>query len=137
MDAEVKEKLEKDAKEIEDNMKATLALVPPDQRSALEAQAKQMITMLRSPEAVQVQRAELEEARRGSKENFESQLERWRTNYPADPQLLIARRLREFLATSAGSRFCAVGDLHAAHGAGGDPERERGQEHQSQDRTGT
>jgi hypothetical protein len=81
--------------------------------------------MFRSPEAVQVQRAELEEARRGSKENFESQLERWRTNYPADPQVLIARRLREFLATSATVDFNAVVVAKDNHMVFANPEYER------------
>jgi hypothetical protein len=107
VDQELKEKLDQDAKELEAGMKTSLAMAQPGQKSELEAMFKQMAAMLRSPDTVRALRASIEMRRAMEKENFESEFKRWRTTFPADPQVVIARRLREFLATSATVDFDA------------------------------
>jgi hypothetical protein len=117
IDEEVKEKIAKDLKDLEEGMKNSIGLVPPNQRPAMEETFKQMQAMLRDPKTAAGMRMASEETRKLEKERFETEHKQWQTNFPADPQVVIARRLREFLALSDtvdfGAQLVARGDKMA------------------------
>ena len=87
-----------------DEMKKNLAQLPPDVRKAMESAIKdaeaankkleadpQMAAMLR--QGAEAQRAEEQEA-------YKKRLEAYERRWPADPKVLIVRRLQEFLDLS-------------------------------------
>jgi len=52
-------------------------------------------------------RTSIEETRAKDKADYEGGMEEWRRDFPADPMIVIARHLREFLATTADVDFAA------------------------------
>lgn len=83
-------------------MKATLPQMPVDQRTALKetiAQMEAMITAQAKDDTMQgMMREGLEAERAAAAQQHRDDLARWAREFPANPKLLIARRLREFLA---------------------------------------
>jgi hypothetical protein len=63
--------------------------------------------LMDDPATASAARTEIEETRAKDKADYDSAMEDWRREFPADPMIVIARHLREFLATTADVDFAA------------------------------
>lgn len=111
VDAEVKAQLDEQLKAIAETRKTVLPQLPADQRAAIEASLKQQESMLQSPEFRNIMKQSIEAERVEQKSNDSSAMVRWRNDYPADPQVLVARRLREFLGMCTDVDFAAKTEI--------------------------
>ena len=100
------------------NARQAAASMPAADREKLLANLKEMEDKMRSPELQKMQRAALEADRAQGTAGEGELLKRWEENFPADPRVLIARRLREFL-DSTGRRRLRETD-QASHQSRGD-----------------
>ena len=87
--------------------RSALALMPADQRSAMEAQIRQAEAQLKSPEMVKMLRAEVEETLKNQKDSYDDEVRKWQEAYPANPLVLVSRRLQQFMTVSADVDFNA------------------------------
>jgi flagellar biosynthesis GTPase FlhF len=107
VDDELKQELAKQQQEIEETKK-NVAAMPPETRTEMEAVIKQMEAMAKDPEMHKMMRSSIEGNRAEAKVTYESNLKDWEARYPAEPRLLVAKRLRAFLETSADVDFSAA-----------------------------
>jgi hypothetical protein len=105
--AKMKADMEKSISETRKNM----AALDAETRKIMEASIRQMRAQMEQMEKDEGQRMLMrqmaEMAVAEDKKGHEEKLKEWERNYPADPRLLIQRRIREFLAASAGVDFAA------------------------------
>jgi hypothetical protein len=90
-----------------EQMRQELGVLPPaDQQKVLEKlnEAQAMVT---SPEMIQARRTAIEAARADEGGSTAEQIREVDERTPADPQILFARRLREFLEVTADVNFSA------------------------------
>jgi hypothetical protein len=90
-----------------EKMKKTAASLPAEQRQALEEAIKAMEAMQNDPQMRQLLEQGAVMARKGAEESHQRELVRWNENFPEDPDVLIARRLRTFLDVSGSVDFSA------------------------------
>jgi hypothetical protein len=97
-------------KQVEE-MKKNLDQLPPDMRKTMEAAVKETEAANRKmetdPQMVAILRKSIEATRASELEAYKKQLEAYERRWPADPNTLVARRLREFLDVSADVDFDA------------------------------
>jgi hypothetical protein len=107
-----KRKAEQDqARKQQEEARKAMAQMPPEVRKQIEEAMKAAEAMQKQmagdPElAARLKEAEAEEAKNREREYKES-LAKWEQDYPANANVLIARRLREFLTLSAEVDFNA------------------------------
>ncbi len=106
VDQELKKKQDEQKKQLADS-RAMLAQLPADQRTQMEAIFKQTETQMNDPAYVALMRKGIEMDRASAQQQYQSALAEWQKNYPADSNVLIARRLQLFLAVSADVDFSA------------------------------
>lgn len=86
-------------------MKKSLASVPAEMRKEMEKAIKETEAAFREMQkdaAIQnAQRENLENERKEAQEQYAADVERWKSEYPADPKVLVKRRVQEFLAATA------------------------------------
>lgn len=86
-------------------MKKSLAQVPAEMRKEMEKTIKEMEAewsrMKKDPEFQASLREQVEAERGDIQQRHQEELQRWKDDYPANGRALVARRLREFLATSS------------------------------------
>jgi hypothetical protein len=111
VEQELKAGIDAETKQLEDGMKQTLAILPAAERAKTEAEFKQTIAALRSPEAVKQKRQELEEQRAKEKADLDMLTEKWRNDFPADHNTLIAWHLRNFVDATVDVDFAAKGKM--------------------------
>ena len=108
VDDELKQQRAEQQKQIEE-MKKTAASMPAEQRKAMEEAIKSVIAateqMQNDPQMQQIQRQGIEAGRTADQQQYEAALKNWEKDYPGDPRVLIARRLREFLDVSGDVNF--------------------------------
>jgi hypothetical protein len=92
VDEELKATLDAKKAEFEKTAKDAIA-------AGMKAYVDNMRKQMDSPAAVSAARTEIEETRAKDKAGYDTNMEAWRRDYPADPMIVIARYLREFLAT--------------------------------------
>jgi len=85
--------------------KAAAAALPAGERETFLASLKQVFDMRHNPEMQRILRAGLEEERAKSQAGEDQVMTRWQEAFPADRQVLFARRLREFLDATADVDF--------------------------------
>lgn len=90
-----------------EQMKKTAASMPPEQRQAMEEAIKTMEAMQKDPQMRKLQEQGAVMARQAADERHQRDIARWNENFPEDPNVLIARRLRSFLDVSGGVDFSA------------------------------
>jgi hypothetical protein len=110
-DADAQTRQARDQQKQIDDMKKTIASLPADQQKQMQAMVDQMLVQQAAIEKdpsyqALVAQAAIESKARAAKD-YADATTRWQQDYPADPTLLIARRLREFLAMSADVNFDA------------------------------
>jgi hypothetical protein len=106
VDDELKAKLAEQQKGLDD-AKKMLPMLPPDGQKAMLEQLKQMEATMKDPAQQKMQR-DMIVAERGDKDKqFQDDMKRWGEQFPADYNLLLAKRLHDFLALSADVNFDA------------------------------
>jgi hypothetical protein len=90
-----------------ESAKTAASAMPAAEREKFLASLKQIFDMQRSPETQRSLRAGLEDARAKSQAGEDQVMARWQEQFPADRQVLFARRLREFLDATADVDFQA------------------------------
>lgn len=107
---EAKRELEQQQKAVED-MKKAAASMPPDQRKMMEETIKQTMEAMKGMQNdPELKKAAAEMAQIGRQEDVERHtrdMAKWNEDYPENPNVLIARRLRQFLDVSADVDFNA------------------------------
>jgi len=93
-------------KQLED-LKKMAASLPPDQRQAIEASIKQMEAMAADPKMQAMQRQTVDAQHADDQAKYQKDLKEWQDNYPADPKVIVARKLHDFLTMSADVDFDA------------------------------
>jgi hypothetical protein len=88
-----------------ESAKTAASAMPAAEREKFLAGLTQIFDMQRSPETQRILRAGLEEARAKGQAGEDQVMARWQEQFPADRQVLFARRLREFLDATAGVDF--------------------------------
>lgn len=88
-----------------DRSRQMAASLPPADRDKLLANLKAMEDYWRSPEGQQAARASIEATRGPEAAKEDAAMKDWEERFPADIQVFIARRLREFLAATADVDF--------------------------------
>jgi len=106
VDEELARQLAEQRKSFEESRQA-LAALPPEQRKELEAVLKQSEAQLKNPEFLAMLRMGIEAERTDARERHASGLARWEEEYPANPGVLIARRLQAFLTECGDVDFAA------------------------------
>lgn len=103
VDDELKAIEEKEAADREQ----TLAALPPAQREQLAAAFQQVAAMQKDPQFVAMRREGLTQDRARAQRTYQDDLRHWEEDFPANPQVLVARRLRQFLEVSADVDYSA------------------------------
>jgi hypothetical protein len=106
VDDELARQLAEQRKSLEESRKA-LAALPPEQRKELEAILKQTEDQFKDPQFQAMMRSGIETQRASALEDYRSALRRWEEAYPADPGVLIGRRLQAFLTECGDVDFSA------------------------------
>jgi hypothetical protein len=103
-DEELKKQLD-ESLAVYESAKTAASAMPAAERETFLASLKQIFDMQRSPEMLKVQRTALEEKRAKEKADEDQVMARWQEAFPADRQVLFARRLRELLDATADVDF--------------------------------
>lgn len=106
VDDELKRKQDEQAKSLEQS-RSVLAMLPADQRAQMEATITQAEAQWKDPTMVALLRQGVVADRAQKQQAYQADLERWQQTRPADPLVLVARRLRDFLELSATVDFNA------------------------------
>jgi hypothetical protein len=91
-------------------MKKNMAAMDAGTRKQMEAVIQQLraqMAQLESPQQKEMMRQGTALAAEGDRKRHEEELREWERDLPADPRLLVARRIREFLAASADVDYAA------------------------------
>ncbi len=107
IDDEMKAKLAEQMKGIDDARKM-LPMLDPKDRPTMEAQIKQMETLIKDPKQQAIMRELIVADRAANDKRFQDDTKKWQEQYPADHNVLLAKRLRDFLAVSADVNFDAA-----------------------------
>jgi len=106
VDDELKRQVAKQLADLEESRNA-LATLPPEQRKDLEAMLKQMEAQLKDPQTLAMMRSGIEGDRAGAQETYQSNVKEWEERYPANPEILVGRRLQAFLTECGDVDFSA------------------------------
>lgn len=101
--AEQRQELEK--------MKQEVAQMPPDIQKQMQAALKQMEAEIeeqaKDPKMAELMKQGYEQESVSEQESYQNQMATWEKKYPADPKVLIASRLRQFMEVSQSVDFDA------------------------------
>jgi len=106
VDDAVKAELATEQKSLDDARKLVAAL-PADSRAGMEAMLKQQEATLKDPQHIALVRQQIVAQRGDSAKHNDADMKKWQEEFPADYNVVLARRLRQFLATSADVNFDA------------------------------
>ena len=109
VDDELKERRAQRQRELEE-MKKNIAEMPAEYRKMAEEGYKAAVEASKqvdTEEFRQMEREGLVHERQAEAEDLAEDLERWQTEYPADPKQLVKQRLQEFLKETAGVDYAA------------------------------
>ena len=94
-----------------DDLRKTIAQLPADQQKQMQAVVDQMVAQMneaaKDPKYQALMQQGAEANRAGKQKQYQDALAEWQRDYPADPNVAVARRLREFLTMSADVNFDA------------------------------
>jgi hypothetical protein len=107
VDDELEQTREKQLAEVEETRNTTLPMLPPESRQQMEQGLAQTTEYFNNPEMLKALRATIEQTRVSSLASYESALDSWNTDYPEDPNALVARRLQHFLDVTTDVNFDA------------------------------
>jgi hypothetical protein len=110
IDAQIEQQRKEQREQIE-AMRKNSAGLPADQRQAIEEAIKQVTEATakqqNDPTIVKIQRDALAAQQEQEKQQYEESVKQWEQSRPADPKVIIARRLQAFLDTCADVDFDA------------------------------
>lgn len=93
------------------DMKANVAKMSPDMQKQMQATIQQVQTSMektsKDPQMMAIMKQSYAAEAENSKKDYQRSLTEYEARYPADPGVLIAKRLREFLEMSNGIPFDA------------------------------
>lgn len=93
------------------NMKKSVAQMPPDMQKQMTETVKQMEASIdqqqKDPKMMAMLKQQFAMSAAGDQNNHQKELAAYDQKYPADPRVLIAKRLREFLDLAKDVRFDA------------------------------
>jgi hypothetical protein len=111
VDDELKAQRAEQRKQIED-MKASIKQMPPEMRKGMEEVVKsteaQFAQMNADPQMQAMQRQGMQMQREAEQTSYAEAKAKWQQDWPADGRVLVARRLREFLAACKDVDFAAA-----------------------------
>lgn len=105
-----RDKQQADMAKSAEEMKATLAQMPADQRKQIEEAMKtstQMMAQLDTPEMRKMQIDGIRMTRSQQQQDYEAALATWQQDFPEDVNAVVARRLTSFLEQTADVAFHA------------------------------
>ena len=94
-----------------EEMKEALAQMSPDQRKQIEETMKstaEMMKQMDTPELRKMMIDGIRMDREGKQQEYRAALQKWQQEYPEDVNLVIARRLQEFLDQTADVAYDAT-----------------------------
>jgi hypothetical protein len=94
----------------QEDVKAMLAQMTPEQQKQVQEALKQAAALARQLDTPEMRKAQLDaivQERATATKEFHDAMDKWAADYPAQPAALIARRLHEFLDVSATVDFSA------------------------------
>jgi len=100
VDQELKAELDSRRAEFE---KGAKDLIAAGQKEFVDSTRK----LMDDPATASTARTEIEETRAKDKADYDRAMEAWRREFPADPMIVVARHLREFLAATPDVDFAA------------------------------
>jgi len=106
---ELRKQADEQKQQAEESKKA-IANLPPEQRAQLEealAQAQALAAQQDTPEMRKARLEAIKTSRAERAKDYEQQLAIWKDEYPENPSVGIAKRLREFLQTCGDVDFAA------------------------------
>jgi hypothetical protein len=107
--------MEKNIAEMQKNMAGLDAATRKSLEDAIKQMRKQMEEMEKNPQMMDMMRQGVEMQKAEDQKQYQERMKEWEANFPADPKLLIAKRIREFLETSRdvdfGAKLVPRGDL--------------------------
>lgn len=111
-------------KQFED-MKKSVAAMPPEQRKQMEEVLKEMQKQLEDPEMKKLMAEGTRLQKEQSAKRYQEDLAEWSKDFPEDPNVLIARRLQAFLNLSGTVDFDAKLEKKGEHMRFADPRFEQ------------
>ena len=102
-----KAEFEKQVAEMRKNMAGLDAETRKTMEEAIKQMQAQMTAMEKDPEQKETMRQMVEMQKEMNKDQYAEQLKVWEENYPADPRLLIKKRIEEFMEMSADLEYSA------------------------------
>lgn len=94
-----------------ENMKKSMAQMPPDMQKQMQETIKQLEANLaqsaKDPQMAAMMKQGFQQNAVASQKAYQDSVAAWEKKYPADPKVLIAARLRQFLALSQDVAFNA------------------------------
>jgi len=102
-----KAEFEKQVAEMRKNMAGLDAETRKTMEEAIKQMQAQMAAMEKDPQQKEMMRQMVEMQKEENKNQYAEQLKVWEENYPADPRLLIKRRIEEFLELSGDVDYSA------------------------------
>lgn len=106
VDDEVKRQVAEQLADLEETRKA-MGQLPADQRKDFEAMLQQTAAQLKDPEYLGMLRSAIEAERASEQETHQTRMQEWAEAYPANPDLVVRRRLEAFLTECADVDFSA------------------------------
>jgi hypothetical protein len=107
VDDELKEKQAEQMKDLQDALQA-MSMLSPAQRAQTEATIKQTAEQMKTPQMIALMRTSIEHDRAQAQKDYQDNVARWQHDIPADPMILVARVLRNFLDVSKDVDFAAA-----------------------------
>ena len=103
----MKAEMEKNIAEMRKSMTAMDAQTKKDMEAAIQAMRDQMERMEKDAGQRDLMRQATEMSTAEDKKHYEEELGKWEQRYPANPRVLIKKRINDFLAASSGVDFTA------------------------------
>jgi hypothetical protein len=107
VDDELKKADAEQQKQIDEIMRVAASL-PADQRKQMEDMVRQQLAAQKTPEMMTMRRQMLEGERAGKQQQYQDDLKKWQSDYPVDVNVVVAKRLRDFLELSTDVNFGAA-----------------------------
>lgn len=104
------QKADDDQRQQREQSQQAIAALPPEKRKAMEEalrNAADLTARMDTPESRQKRLEAIRADRAGQTREYNAAVAKWRQDYPDDPRLLVAKRLREFLRLSADVDYTA------------------------------
>ncbi len=94
-----------------EQMKKSIAAMTPDMQAKMQPVIKQMEASIeqtsKDPKMAEMMKNAYSQQSKSDQESYKNEVAKYETEFPADPKVLIAKRLRDFIALSSDVNFDA------------------------------